>query len=188
MKIISLTEDHALRIYMHPMRQRILQKLHSQKIGMTAKQLADIFSITPSSAKHHITQLESIGLVALSHTENIHGITAKYYCATDVTVNIGGGKNKNLQLAFTRQTLQQSAAHFLEYVETIIDVPEEKKNKDTFYGFCSQGHIFLREADAVALKKQIFAFLDAHRTTQEDALAIEYNVTLFPSSSKEGTP
>ncbi len=188
MKTIFLTDDHALRIYMHPMRQRILQKLNGEKTSMTAKQLADLFSITPSSAKHHLTQLESIGLVALSHTEIIRGITAKYYCATDVTVNIGGGKNKNLQLAFTRQTLQQNADRFLDYVETIIDIPKETRADDKLYGFYSHGHVFLRENDAIALKKQILEFLDAHRITQDDAIAIEYNLTLFPTGTKEGTP
>lgn len=85
-KKLYLRTEKELRAYMHPLRQKILHCLYLEPSGMTAKQLADCLHVAPSSTGHHLAALEKVGLVELSHTEKIHGLTAKYYRAAPVDV------------------------------------------------------------------------------------------------------
>ena len=86
--VLTIKTEKDLRTYMQPLRQKILFELGLRPAGMTAKQLADTLHIAPSSAGHHLGKLADLGLVELARTENIHGITAKFYRATDVTVDV----------------------------------------------------------------------------------------------------
>ena len=86
--VLNIDNEKDLRTYMQPQRLSILFELESRPEGMTAKQLADALGIAPSSAGHHLGKLEQLGLVELARTENIHGFTAKFYKAADVTVSI----------------------------------------------------------------------------------------------------
>lgn len=88
-RVISLVTEKELRTYMHPLRQKIRRLLELHPEGLTAKQVADSLSIAPSSAGHHLAALESVGLVGLDRTEQIHGFTAKFYKAAPVDVTLG---------------------------------------------------------------------------------------------------
>ena len=85
-RVISLVTEKELRTYMHPLRQKIRRLLELHPEGLTAKQVADSLSIAPSSAGHHLAALESIGLVGLDRTEQIHGFTAKFYKAAPLSL------------------------------------------------------------------------------------------------------
>lgn len=79
---ISLTSEREIRIFTDPLRQRLLAQMEILGIPVTAKKLADALGITPSSAKHHLLQLQSIGLVEVDHLETIRGIVATFYRRT----------------------------------------------------------------------------------------------------------
>ena len=53
-EILELRDEESLKIYMDPLRQRIVLTMCSLNRPGTAKNLADIMSISPSSAKHHL--------------------------------------------------------------------------------------------------------------------------------------
>lgn len=44
---------------------------------------------TPSAAKHHLLQLEKVGIVELHRTEMIHGRTAVFYNVVPGEIHIG---------------------------------------------------------------------------------------------------
>jgi hypothetical protein len=56
---------------------------------MTPKQISARIGISPSSVQHHIRKLLSIGVVALDHTQSVHGITAKHCRIVPKMVQIG---------------------------------------------------------------------------------------------------
>ena len=85
MKTIVLDNEKKLRIYTLPLRQRIMRKMSISGVPMTAKQIADLLEITPSSAQHHMKQLMSIGLIEADHHEMINGIKANYMRACGCT-------------------------------------------------------------------------------------------------------
>ena len=87
--VVRLKTERELKIFMDPLRQRLLRTMEILGVPATPKHLADLMQITPSAAKHHLTRLASIGLVAEDHTENIHGIRAVFYKALPVDVSLG---------------------------------------------------------------------------------------------------
>jgi len=89
-KTICLTTERELRIFMDPLRQRILACMELAGTPMTAKKLADTLGIAPSSAKHHLGRLESIGVVLRDHQETIRGIVATFYRMTEKEVAFDG--------------------------------------------------------------------------------------------------
>ena len=93
--VIYLETEKDLRVYMHPLRQKILSVLERNPEGMSAKQVADALGIAPSSAGHHLQTLEQAGLVELDRIEIIHGFRAKLYRNTLVTVSVGNFPTKD---------------------------------------------------------------------------------------------
>lgn len=88
---ICLTTEKELRIFMDPLRQRVLECMESAGAPMTAKKIADALHIAPSSAGHHLRQLASIGVVLEDHRETVHGIVATFYRLTDKNVGFDSG-------------------------------------------------------------------------------------------------
>jgi len=87
--LIRLADNRELKIFMDPVRQSVLRAMALLGAPVTAKRLADELGIQPASAKYHLGRLQSIGLVAPDHTEQIHGITAKYYRLVPADVSLG---------------------------------------------------------------------------------------------------
>ncbi len=106
MKKIVLDNEKKLRIYTLPLRQRIMREMSISGVPMTAKQIADLLEITPSSAQHHMKQLMSIGLIEEDHHELINGIRANYMRLADVIIGIGSFYND--ALAISREAFMQS--------------------------------------------------------------------------------
>jgi DNA-binding transcriptional ArsR family regulator len=91
-EVICLTAEKELRIFMDPLRQRVLAHMEILGAPVTAKGLADALGIAPSSARHHLGQLESIGVVERDHQETIHGIVATFYRLTKKQVRLEAGE------------------------------------------------------------------------------------------------
>lgn len=93
---LKLTTRRQLEIYMNPQRQRLLKVLELSGTSMTPKQLSEKLGISASSVSLHIGKLAELGLVALDHTELIHGITAKFYKKLPVSVTLCGNRGDDL--------------------------------------------------------------------------------------------
>ncbi len=65
--IVKLATEKELRIFMFPLRQKILRTMHLLGEPTTAKHIADTLGISPSSARHHLIRLQEIGLVEHDH-------------------------------------------------------------------------------------------------------------------------
>lgn len=61
--MLILSDEKSVGIFMHPLRQRMLEKMMILAEPVTSKHLADELGIAPSSARHHMLKLESIGVV-----------------------------------------------------------------------------------------------------------------------------
>ena len=93
---IVLKTDKELKILMSPVRQKIIKIMSREGKPVTSKHLADKLNISPSSAQHHIKQLQQVGIVEFDHDELINGITAKYLRLSEKTVSIGQDINDDL--------------------------------------------------------------------------------------------
>lgn len=180
---IKLSGEKELRIYMHPLRQKILRTMLISGSPMTAKQLADTLRITPSSAKHHLTQLESIGIVGFHHTEKIHGITATFYWHLPVMVSIGLD-NKDLledRLAVSENLIMSVYNGFRE---SCLDYSSAQANKP-FAGDILTGVLHLKQEDADRLYTTIREYIDEHETQDADSVPFEYGLILYHTGNEK---
>lgn len=154
MKIVTLQTKEQLNIFMNPQRQTLLRVLAKSSSPRTPKDLSLELNVSPSSIQHHLKKLESLGLVYVDHTAEIHGITAKYYAPAKVTVRIGcKGKDP---LFNERETLLRSlVADVLDDTLTgLSDQEPETCARDVMTGV-----VHLTPQRAVELQRVIRDFL-----------------------------
>ncbi|OQB23553.1 MAG: Helix-turn-helix domain protein [Firmicutes bacterium ADurb.Bin182] len=178
--VIKLSGEKELGIYMHPLRQKILRAMQIIGEPVTAKQLADRLCITPSSAKHHLTRLESIGIVEKHHTEQIHGITATYYRYLPVTVSIGLNESE-----FVRERNMIAENSLMNVYGGFNKKIEENKGRfssERFEGDMLTGVVYLSQKEADELHGLIDRFIEEHNVKTAGALPFEYALVLYNAS------
>jgi DNA-binding transcriptional ArsR family regulator len=182
-EMIRIDTDRKLRIFMHPLRQKILWQMDVAGKPLTAKGLADCLSITPSSAKHHLLALREIGVVRIHHTEQIHGITATYYERTPQTVSIGLSEDsfKNDKEVLLRNTASSICENYIQTVCRSRIVPQDAEAVDNGDFMSSVVHLTVDEVRQ--LSKLLLDFMREHRTPREgthpyDFLLVGYRTDL----------
>lgn len=175
--ILTIRTEKELRTYMQPLRQKILFELGLCPAGMTAKQLADTLHIAPSSAGHHLGKLEELGLVELARTESIHGITAKFYRATDVTVSIDVVKGSvQMHQALVQNSVAEQAGRLTDLMALVESgaIPRDAGSSNL-----STGMIYLTPAEAEAWHTEFDTFIHAHTQPREGTQAYEYSLLML---------
>ena len=176
-KKITLSGEKELRIFMHPLRQKILRAMRLQGAPMTAKQLADKLDITPSSAMHHIKKIESLGIVGIHHQELIHGITATFYHLLPVTVSLG--------ISDSDLTEEKKAVGDSELIAVYGGFNDslkrhlEKNDYKPFDGDLLTGVVHLKKEDAQELYKKIMEFISKHEVSGAETVPYEYALIMY---------
>lgn len=171
MKTIRLTNDEELKIFMHPVRQRILHTL-SINGPMSVKMIADAFEITSSSVKNHIMRLMELKIVEIDHQELINGITATYYKRFLGTVSIASAATE-VREVLSQNLLKQVQDGFYE---------KERQFRDEQGHFCADqltGVVHLGKDDADQLYKIIRNFLDNHERKGENTSPFVYSLVTY---------
>ena len=183
MKKIVLATKNELGIYMNPVRQELLHILNISKTTMTPKMLADRLHISASGVQHHINKLLSLGLVELDHTEVINGITAKFYKASLVTVQIG--LQYEDELASQRQVLaQESIARIYDRFRSRMEGMRKRIGATDAasaaqWGDVLTGVMHLGKEESSELMKIINDYIEKHSAPDTDKTAWEYALVLF---------
>lgn len=171
MNTILLSDDRDLKIFMHPLRQKMLNLL-AIKGMMTAKQVADTLAITSSSAKHHILKLVELGAVEVDHTELVHGITAIYYRRTDATISIGvaeGGAKE----AVAQNLLKEVQEGFFSKARTLETV------QGSFMGDMLTGVVHLTPIESEELIALIRSYIAGHEQKKEGTVPFVYSLVAY---------
>lgn len=171
MKILRLSDDKDLQVFMHPSRQRILNLL-SINGSMTPKQVADSLSMTSSSAKHHILKLVGIGAVEVDGTTLINGITATFYRRTDATISIGSDKG-GVRTVLVQNLLKEVQDGFFSQ-DHLLDDPEGH-----FMGDVLTGVLHLRAEEADELMELVRSYLASHEKKGEGTLPFVYSMVTY---------
>ena len=181
-KTITLSGEKELRIFMEPLRQRMLRTMEQIGDPVTPKKLADAMGITPSSAKHHLTKLESIGLVGVHHTEQIHGITAVFYALLPVTVGIGvnRGDHREERVAIAENLVASVCKGFFEKMPRGHEHPEDLP----FWGDVMTGVVHLTQLQADELHKLLSRFAEENGARRENTLPFEYALVLYNAEDR----
>lgn len=182
-QIISLSKLEDLKVFMSPVRQKLLRCMKVNGHPMTTKAVADALDISPSSAKHHITKLENLGIVELSHTELINGIKARYYKPAEVFVNIGSQLEDDLS-SERRIIVQNLINSTLEGLQSVreLDVPQDELQN---LGDFVHGVVHLTPEDSKKLFKMMQDFIDTHETKSEGTEPWEYALVFYNAGAKK---
>lgn len=183
MNTIKLSTKKDLEIYMNPVRQNLLRLLERSKLPMMPKQLSEKMDISPSSVQHHIKKLESLGVIALDHTEVINGITARYYCPTYVNVQIGldhPDDNQMLKEVLVQEQIARTYEGFLTQKKNFLKRfhPEDTEQMWNL-GDIMTGVIHLAPEEGEELLKLIRDYLDAHAVPSMEKSPWEYAFILY---------
>ena len=76
---ITLKTMHEIKIISNPIRMRVLRNYYSYGKPATVKQMATSMGEVPANIHYHVKKLVEINVLVLDHTENVNGITAKFY-------------------------------------------------------------------------------------------------------------
>lgn len=175
-RTIRLTTLKQLKVYMDPLRQKMLRTMEILAVPVTAKKLADKMGVAPSSAKHHLTQLERIGLVRVDHTEQIHGITAVFYRVVPAEVSIGMNIEEH---AKERAVIaeNQIASVFSRFCGRARAHPEMGES-EPFSGDMHTGVLHLTQNEADGLHRVVRAYIRDHEAPREGTLPFEFALIL----------
>lgn len=178
--VIYLETEKDLRVYLHPLRQKILSVLERNPEGMSAKQIADTLGIAPSSAGHHLQTLEQAGLVELDRIEIIHGFRAKLYRNTAVTVSVGHFSTKGrLQAALVQEKIAENTHRLLDAME----ITEGKEAP--FLPRFSQGVVYSTPEEMLEFSNQVLAFFEAHKNPEEGKEGFEMTFFHYPTEAAD---
>ncbi len=189
MNPVRLTSKEDLNIYMNPIRQQLLRELTLSKLPMTPKMLANKLSISPSSVQHHIKKLMSLGVIELDHQELINGITASYYKATNVSVQIGLEQTDDTTLQ-KHVFMQNSFANVYEgfrslmskRAENMVDIEPQQLAQ---WGDIMTGVVHMKKQDSNELLKLISNYIKEHALPSTDTNAWEYALILYNTQEDE---
>lgn len=179
-KCICLNSEKELRIFMLPLRQRIIKEMQIIGKPVTAKNIADRLGITPSSAKHHLGKLELIGLVEPSHTKLINGITAKYIKLSNVTIKIGQELNDTFsdeRNLLVKNIISEIYSGYEKAINSIHSVESSKKNKK--YGDVLSGIIHLSDEDLEEIYTIVNNYINTHEKSKDDTHPWEYALIAY---------
>ena len=179
MESIFLSGKKELDIYVNPQRQKLLRCMRVAGVPLTPKQIAGRIGVSASSVQHHLGRLMEIGLVALSHTEKIHGITAKYYRILPKEVRIGGfarDEHREERFALLQAALSQVFQGFSDYCQ------KQPANGPVTgqFGDMLSGIIRLSNEEAGELYAVIRGFLSEHEREGSRGEAWEYALIAYP--------
>ncbi len=183
MNTIVLSGKRELDIYLNPQRQNLIRCMQISGVPMTPKQISGRLGISPSSVQHHIRQLAELGLVELSHTEQIHGITARYYRILPKNIQIGSfnaDEHQTQRLAILQAEITHVFSGFVDYYTANPDVVTGAVQ----HGDMLSGITHLRPDEAIELYTMIRAFLDAHEESCDQSEPWEYALVAYPAVDK----
>lgn len=190
-KIIILSTKKDLETYMNPCRQNILREMGKAGEPVTPKYLSDRVGVSPSSIQFHLKKLEDLGLVDLHHTEQIRGITARFFALTDVDVSIGGHLNdyreereivlENMVRNIFDGCCKTMRNSFKNVQGMSLNEAAEKSSSDILTGIS-----FLTDKEAADLQKIIQNYLAAHSKKRPDTHPWEYGILAYKMTQEEG--
>lgn len=179
---IVLAGKKELDIYVNPRRQELLRLMQILNVPVTPKELSRRMGISASSVQYHIGKLLELGAVQLHHTEQVNGITARFYWQPPRTISMGRTPNsgENAQrIAIMQNSLANTFSGFARYAADCQSPPEEA------LGDMSWGILHMEESEARRLKQIIADFIRKHEKLGTKGIPFEYTLIAYPMESAD---
>jgi DNA-binding transcriptional ArsR family regulator len=186
---IVLKTDKELKILMSPIRQKIIKIMSREGKPVTSKHLADKLNISPSSAQHHIKQLQQVGIVEFDHDELINGITAKYLRLSQKTVSIGQDINDDLSSerdVLARSIISNTYNGYKELIHEKRLLLAEEYRKGNKFADQLTGVVHLSTEEANELFNIIDDFIIKHSNANDNSHPYEYALIAYRADLNVG--
>jgi DNA-binding transcriptional ArsR family regulator len=180
--LIVLRTDKELKILMSPMRQKIIRLMSREGKPVTAKNIADILNISPSSAQHHVKQLQKVGIIEFDHNEIINGITARYLKLSDKTISIGSGIDDDLSSErdiLARNILSNTYSRYQKLVTSKRKELMDEYKKGNIMADQLSGVVHLTTEEANELHAIMDGFIKKHSKASHNTHPFEYALIAF---------
>ncbi len=187
--MIVIKSDKELKILMSPVRQRIIRLMSREGKPVTAKYIADKLNISPSSAQHHIKQLEQVGIIEFDHNEIINGITARYIKLSEKTISIGQDINDDLSSerdVLARSILSNTYSEYRKLLTSKRKKLIEEYNKGNKMADQMSGVVHLTQEKANELFDIMDDFIKKHSKASKDTHPFEYLFLALRADLNEG--
>ncbi|WP_102399571.1 ArsR/SmtB family transcription factor [Haloimpatiens massiliensis] len=178
-KVRTLTTMEEIKAISDPYRYRILKCFSDIKNPATVKQVADTLGEVPAKVYYHVKKLEKVGILRLSHTEEINGIIAKYYELVADSFDIKSTKEveepiKKLMLSESQKIIAEvfdnAKAEFLNQIDKYSNVTTKGE------GDVRAASIYCSDDELLEFNNYINKFIDKHQKAGEDKEIKKYNV------------
>ena len=180
--MIVLSSEKELKVLMSPIRQRIIRQMSREGKPVTSKYIADKLNISPSSAQHHIKQLQEIGIIEFDHSEVINGITAKYLKLSEKNISIGTNINDDLNLerdVLAKNMLSEMYTDYQNVMNSMRSVMTEDYYKENRVLDFVTGAIHLSQEDANKLFNIIDEFIKKHSKASDNTHPFEFALIAY---------
>lgn len=179
METITLKTLEEIRIFSDPYRMDIIDEFQRLDRPATVKEIADIMGEVPAKVYYHAKKLMSIGLLTLNHTQQINGITAKYYQAFQGTI------------AVKRSETDTPTQNVLSETQKLLgDIYEKNKQRflsmvsiDNSKAHISNQTVYLTKEEVEQFLEMINQFCENHKQPQSHTEQDKYE--FFTSIVKE---
>ncbi|WDV44614.1 helix-turn-helix domain-containing protein [Clostridiaceae bacterium M8S5] len=135
-KILYLRNNKDMRMITDPYRLKILQIImKNEKISLTVQEIANKLGDPHGKVYYHVKKLADYGALEIHKTENINGITAKYYKLTFDDIDFGKDPENKSNYDFKVNQAMKMVAQFYndsrdDYLKSIKRYAENNKGKE----------------------------------------------------------
>lgn len=185
---IIITTDKELKIIMSPIRQKIIKIMRIEGTPVTSKHIADRLNIAPSSARHHIKQLEQLEIIETNHSEVINGITAKYLRLTDKTISLGQNINDELsdeRDILARNMIYETYSGYQNLIRNYRKIISDEFNEGNKMADVLSGVVHLTEEQSNELYDIINDFINKHSKSSTNTHPFEYALIAYRADLNE---
>ncbi len=179
MDVFTIKTEEELDIIYHSYRMKIIRAFSNTKNGVaTFKQIADILGDNSSKVTYHGKKLLNLGILKLSHTEEINGITAKYFKLVYDSFDIDKSKDLTKQRdPFFKNQITQIITDALHDIQNkVVEVTEDDIKHEIHL---SAESLYLTEEEFEEFNQLIHKYMDLTEERENakkvDFLAISIN-------------
>lgn len=181
-KVLSTIEE--IKAYNDPYRLKIF--LNFSKIGRpaTSKEIADIMGEAPSKIHYHVKKMEKAGILVLSYTKMVNGITAKFYEPAAETITVENPYlDDNSRKIMVGEISKAIGKMYDEAKEKFIDQYEKYESQpdnDKYKYSCMLSELHFTDEEA----KQLLAIVNKAKNRSEAEIKDEKAYSFFMSYIK----
>lgn len=179
---IVLTNEKELKVLMSPIRQRIIRQMSREGKPVTSKYIADKLNISPSSAQHHIKQLQEIGIIEFDHSEVVNGIMAKYLKLSEKDISIGSNINDDLSLerdVIAKNLIFDMYNEYQNVINSMRPVITKEYNKGNKVLDFVSGAVHLSQENANELFNIMVEFVKKHSKASDNTHPFEFALIAY---------